>query len=237
MTEKRNGAFSRVYDSLRGSKKLALIPRSIRAEAIGTWTLALAYCNSELSDGYVPPQMIEELAGTEAGAEALVAAGLWRRRRGGGFVFVNYAEHQTTRAEVLAKRAANNERQQRHRNKGGGDESVTRDSAATNAQSESTTETKTETSQSSRKLPAAIPQNRPTYPQGESFDQIAAALDGVLADTDDPLDSLTVRLVADHVLGRAKRAPSNPTRYVLRAIETEPEKYRTFARTGSWPSE
>lgn len=120
----------KVDDKFHGHAKVKRLPRAVRAEAIGTWTLAGTWSSDHETDGYVPEYMVDELGGSTAGAEALVEVALWRRRRG-GFVFVNWSEWQPTRDEQEQKRAAARERQRKHREKAGnsgeGDEPVTRD--------------------------------------------------------------------------------------------------------------
>lgn len=106
----------RVDDGFYSHPKVIRIPRSLRAEALGTWTLCGTWSTDKLQDGFVPEYMIEELGGTLAGAEALVAAGLWKRRaRRAGFEFVHWEEFQFTREQVLEKRTAESRRKAEYR--------------------------------------------------------------------------------------------------------------------------
>lgn len=104
----------RVDDKFHAHDKVRRIPRAVRAEAVGTWTLAGSWSADMERDGFVPAHMIDELGGTEAGAAALVDVGLWRRRKD-GFVFVNWAEFQPTRAELIEKRNAESQRKAEYR--------------------------------------------------------------------------------------------------------------------------
>lgn len=104
----------KVDDGFYSHAKVLGIPRSIRAEAIGTWILAGTWAADKLTDGRIPSHMVEEIAGSLAGAEALVEARLWRRTRV-GFAFVNWAEFQPTRADVEAARKAERDRKADYR--------------------------------------------------------------------------------------------------------------------------
>lgn len=226
--KKRTGAYAKIFDGFRGHKKVAKIPREIRAEAIGTWTLALSYANESLSDGYVPEHMIDELAGTMRGAEALVDVTLWRRRRGGGFVFVNWAEHQSTRAEVEAKKSAATERQRRHRNKGEDHAPVTRDNGATNTQSE--TETDTDTGRLS-----SSPDDDDQHVDN-SVETVRAAAARLEKIAGEPVTTTQAVSVVDEILDRGGRRVKNPIRYVLGTIDKSPGEWVAYAFEGKVPA-
>lgn len=104
----------KVDDGFYSHEKVLTIPRAIRAEAIGTWTLCGTWSADKDRDGYVPTHMIEELGATLEGAAALVDAKLWRRQRT-GFVFINWAEFQPTREEKAEKRRAESQRKAEYR--------------------------------------------------------------------------------------------------------------------------
>jgi hypothetical protein len=78
--------------------------------AIGLWTRAGSWCNQQLTDGFVPSDMVEVL-GTEAQAARLVSSGLWLEADG-GYQFHEWTEEgrNFTRAQVLAKRAKEREK-------------------------------------------------------------------------------------------------------------------------------
>lgn len=102
-------AWFKVDDGFYSHEKVLTIPREVRAEAIGTWTLCGTWSADKERDGFVPSHMIEELGATITGADALATAGLWKRTRN-GFTFVNWAEFQPTRAGQDAKRKAESQR-------------------------------------------------------------------------------------------------------------------------------
>lgn len=94
----------RVDDGLSSNKKVLRIRRSQRCAAIGLWTLAGAWSSHELTDGFIPTYMLEELGGSEKLAGLLVdVAGVWTRVQD-GFVFNNWNEFQPTRAAVEKRR-------------------------------------------------------------------------------------------------------------------------------------
>lgn len=104
----------RVDDGFYSHDKVIRIPRARRAEAVGTWTLCGTWAADKERDGVVPAHMVDELGGTEAGAQALVDVGLWRRRRD-AFVFVNWAEFQPTREQLHERRQAESQRKAEYR--------------------------------------------------------------------------------------------------------------------------
>jgi hypothetical protein len=106
----------RVDDSFYDHPKVVSIPRSIRAEAVGTWTLAGDWCARHLTDGVLPIAQVEELGGTMAGALALVKAKLWTRTKT-EFRFKSWAEYQPTREQVEASRESERTRKARQRAK------------------------------------------------------------------------------------------------------------------------
>jgi len=83
--------------------------------AIGLWTRAGSWCAQQLTDGYVPAEMVD-VFGTPAQARRLVAAGLWHTVEG-GYRFHQWTENgrNPTRKEVEKKRQAESDRKARWR--------------------------------------------------------------------------------------------------------------------------
>ena len=104
----------KVDDGFYSHEKVLTIPRAVRAQAVGTWTLCGTWSADKDRDGYVPAHMIEELGATLEGAAALVEAKLWRRQRT-GFVFINWSEFQPTREEKAEKRRAESQHKAEYR--------------------------------------------------------------------------------------------------------------------------
>lgn len=239
--------YARVSDGLATHAKVSSIPRSIRAEAMGTWVLALSWSNEHLTDGHIPAHMVENLSGTEAGALALVEAGLWRRRRG-GYVFVNWAEHQSTREQVEQRREANRERQNRHRGKkrenpGDDNAGVTRDKGVSNTPSSSQSSSLTTTQEidlSGGDLSSAIHTSRPDSAQPvENVDSMRPDPERIAVRASEligePVDTLTAGLIAEHYLERAQRPPRMATRYVVTCMNREdPAVLANYVHTGRW---
>lgn len=90
--------------------------------AMGLWTVAGSWSADELTDGWIPDDVIDYLApgiGKEL-ATRLERAGLWCRvTRDGdeGWQFHEWTDHQPTREQVLAERAAAALRQKRARDR------------------------------------------------------------------------------------------------------------------------
>ena len=75
-------------------------------EALGLYTVALAYCAHYLTDGKVDQAFVEQKAGRRARqlCERLVDAGLWERN-GDGFLVHDYLKYNESRKSVLLRRA------------------------------------------------------------------------------------------------------------------------------------
>ena len=101
-------------DQLSRSKKVLRIPRRYRMQAMGLWILSGTWSAGELTDGFVPSHMLDELGGTAAQAKRLVESGLWSEVTG-GFQFNSWSDFQPSSNDVRAKRARDAERKQKAR--------------------------------------------------------------------------------------------------------------------------
>ena len=101
-------------DQLSRSKKVLRIPRRYRMQAMGLWILAGTWSAGELTDGFVPSPMLDELGGTAAQAKRLVESGLWSEVAG-GFQFNSWSDFQPSSNDVREKRARDAERKQKAR--------------------------------------------------------------------------------------------------------------------------
>ena len=98
--------------------KLHSHPKRFRADlsAMGLWVLAGSWSSDQLTDGFVPHELLPMFGGDPPDAECLVRAGLWREVDG-GWQFNDWHHMNPTRAEVQQKRDATAARQQRWREK------------------------------------------------------------------------------------------------------------------------
>jgi hypothetical protein len=81
------------------------------------WIHGLAYCSRNLTDGNIPHAIVPRLCSIKDAAKAaaeLVDAGLWHVTPDGWTVH-DYLDHQRSRAQVQADRAAAAERQAKSR--------------------------------------------------------------------------------------------------------------------------
>lgn len=86
----------KVDDSFHSHPKAA----AASLEALGLWTLAGSWSGNHLTDGFVPDHMLPSLSrGNAQLADELVAAGLWRRTKG-GYRFHQWADRNPTKAEA-----------------------------------------------------------------------------------------------------------------------------------------
>lgn len=95
-------------------------PKVIASEldAIGLWVIAGAWCGAKLTNGFVPDRAARWLAQDEGQTAAkLVAAGLWKRTKG-GYEFHDWASYNPTRTGVdkVRTRWREQKRSQRERN-------------------------------------------------------------------------------------------------------------------------
>lgn len=237
--------YARVYDGLPSHAKVLRIPRADRAAAMGTWVLCMSWSNEHLTDGYLPAWMVAEVGGSDAGAEALVAVGLWRRKRE-GYVFVNWSEHNATRDQVEKAREANRTRQQRFRQKqptsgdnpGVDDAPVTRDRGARNRPTSTATRTRQQIDDqslgdhTSAELETGSTGDNP----GESVDsELQRIRDWTAELTQRPVHALEAADIRRHYLERAKTPPKRPTGYVLTCLtREEPIVLLNYLDTGRW---
>lgn len=107
----------KVDDTFHSHPKVLSIPRgAARLRAVGLWTALGAWCASQLTDGRFARQMVDEMGGTRADAQRLVAAGLWEETPD-GYLFHDWSDWQPTRAAVEADREAARQRMARNRAK------------------------------------------------------------------------------------------------------------------------
>lgn len=72
--------------------------------AVGVWVMSMAYCNTYLTDGFVPSEVAYRFAKDNGNLiEELVVMGLWRPATG-GWKFHDWHEWNPTRAEVEERR-------------------------------------------------------------------------------------------------------------------------------------
>lgn len=127
---------------VRLDDQFAQHPKLVTAGPLGIalFVAGLAYCNRNLTDGFIPwaaarlllswefrerngrlgtVSVTSGLAGedvtTEYVATLLIASGLWTEIDG-GYVVHDYLDYQPSKEQVLAERASSAERQQRYRN-------------------------------------------------------------------------------------------------------------------------
>lgn len=110
---------------------LAIHPKVIRAgnEAMGLWARAGSWSAQQLTEGFIPADIVALLQGEDA-APKLVAAGLWTEADG-GYAFHEWDERQPTKESVLAERQASRDRQRRAREKAKSQRESRRDDGVT----------------------------------------------------------------------------------------------------------
>lgn len=118
MAERRPAGFNvalRFYDS----DEVLSIPRKIRAEAVGAWTLCGSYSANQLTDGFVSDEKLKQLGCRPQIRAALCATTpepLWiPAPNGDGIQFTRWRKWQRMAAEVKDWREAEADRKRRER--------------------------------------------------------------------------------------------------------------------------
>lgn len=117
MAERRAAGFNIPLNFYDGGE-VNSIPKRVRAAAIGVWALAGDYSATQLTDGYVGPEMLRAFGCTPPIRAALKAttnsrgehSPLWEEARDGGVQLTNWPKWQRTRAEVTTYRESEAER-------------------------------------------------------------------------------------------------------------------------------
>ena len=106
-----------------------------RVAAVGLWTLAGGWAADNLTDGFVPWEVIETWDKSHENAERLIAVGLWKSVRShegeSGCLFHDWTDWQPTRDQVKRRRELDAERKARWReSRGESRRDTTRDGRA-----------------------------------------------------------------------------------------------------------
>lgn len=104
----------KIDDGFTNSKPVLRLQRRVRVSAIGLWTLAGAWSAKEMTDGFIPDYVIEELASTPAIAGHLVKCGLWEEAVE-GWQFKGWEKYQPTREQIMEARDREAERKRKYR--------------------------------------------------------------------------------------------------------------------------
>jgi hypothetical protein len=92
----------------------------ITLNAVGLWTLCGAWSALHRTDGIIPTAVVAAHKDWKRATAELVDRHLWAETEG-GWVFIDWAQHQRTRAQIEAETNAWKERQARARARRSGD--------------------------------------------------------------------------------------------------------------------
>lgn len=244
----------KVDDGFYSHPKVLSIPRTIRAEALGTWALCGTWSCDKLTDGRIPIHMVEELGGTIEGAEALAAVRLWKRDKT-AYTFVNWSEWQYTREQVETNREHERKRKAAARAAKGGDR---HDPAATSGDVPAGQVPDTSRTNAVSELP--VPSRPGPYPpDSSSMRPSSSKTEDEAVDNSDGLDACATRYgfdgdrvrtelakvlrgipedddvirVATAILGRAAKWPDEPTAFLVGAMRKHPHEAAQLAYGGA----
>jgi hypothetical protein len=85
--------------------------------AMGLHAWSISYCDSELTDGFIPAAALPSLPGVASAVRALVAGGRWGAVAG-GYQLHDYLVHNRSRETVLSERERNAARKRDGRRNG-----------------------------------------------------------------------------------------------------------------------
>ena len=85
---------------------------------MGLHAWSISYCDSALTDGFIPKAMVPQVALVQQGMKALLESGMWKPVDG-GYQLHDYLSHNRSRATVLAKREADRHRRESAVNRNG----------------------------------------------------------------------------------------------------------------------
>lgn len=111
----------RVDDKFHDHPKVRKL-RGDKTAAIGLWSLAGSWAADNLTDGFVPGEIVQRFDPKERYARRLVEVGLWtvdEQDGESGYRFHQWTEHQPTRSEVENRRKETRERVKRWRERNG----------------------------------------------------------------------------------------------------------------------
>jgi hypothetical protein len=107
----------KVDDGLADHRKVRQLGRD-RLPAMGLWALSGSWAARELTDGFVPEEIVQRHDPKHRYARRLVDVGLWEHAKQDGedgYQFHDWVDMQPTKVEVLAVRAGNARRAALHR--------------------------------------------------------------------------------------------------------------------------
>lgn len=226
-----------VDDGFYSSEPVTRIPRAQRPAAVGLWTLAGTWSRKWLKDGYVPEHMIDELGGTPEIVDLLVdVAKLWKRKRGGGYQFLEWEKWQDPREKVEKKRGEWRDRQNRrrstsHENTGDDPTLVTRDSPPPLPHPDPQEKTDDNHRPSSNhKSESTAGDNPVDYPG-----LLAAASAKLTSLNGSPITVAQAGPVVDLILDRGGSKIRNARRYVLGVLRDHGHEWLNYIHTGKEP--
>jgi hypothetical protein len=202
---------------------------------LGLWVRAGSWSMHQLSDGFIPREVVGALGGDWDDAAALINAGLWHEADG-GYAFHDWAEYQPTREQVLAERAAATERKRRSREKSQGESR--RDAQGTDGGSHPSpsrpvpTPTTTKTSRGQSLDNRARSDDELSTTQQRMADQFGLDVKRVQAKVLDQfgitLSAPHALMVGTHILSKPASPPRTPTPYVLGSISRSPAEVEQY---------
>lgn len=110
-------AWFKVDDGLPEHRKVRRLGRD-KTPAMGVWVLCGAWAAGNLTDGFVPAEVVRRYDPRESYARKLVTAGMWSPAEHDGepgYRFHDWLDHQPSRTDIETTRRENARRQQQYR--------------------------------------------------------------------------------------------------------------------------
>lgn len=106
--------WGRLDDTLYDHHKVEALPDAIRLACVGLQTLAISWCNRQLTDGFVPDSRVQKLGGMAKHRDALLVVHMWETVPG-GIQIHDFLHYNKSKVQVEAERAAARNRMKKHR--------------------------------------------------------------------------------------------------------------------------
>lgn len=97
-------AWFKVDDGFYTSKKVLMIPRQYRNEAVGAWLMLGTWSADKMTDGIVPSYVVDDFSVSDEALHWLIEVGLWDRTDD-GIEYHDWCEYQPTRDQLESRNA------------------------------------------------------------------------------------------------------------------------------------
>ncbi|TMR99543.1 hypothetical protein [Nonomuraea basaltis] len=210
--------------------------RHLSDQAFRLFVSTLCWCNDNLTDGHIQERelrFVSDIRAPKRYADELISVGLWERTDSGWCVH-DYLEYQPSAEKIREGREAKRARQERWlerkreegRSRGDASQDATADLSEDAAPIPSQSHSQHNFSSQSSNPPHPARDQDPTDDDGQDFSQVDEMVKRELAPlAAQPITDQQAAHIRRDILSRARTKVKNPSRYILRALRTDPSQY------------